>query len=229
MLSNNDLKFLGQMAKLAADAPTTSGLSGFDRSVRAPEDVKSLAAAQVVNDRESGESMDNLKGYGKAVGMGAAGGAIAGIPIAALVHALSAGEGKHSFRDYLKAMLMGGLIGGGAGGLGGAGLRALAQSDPATRDYLQNKIQSAKSINQFTLPTSFARFYPGARNTSNIMGPDYDPLDAKTLAAAEAGEMSVPGFSLEDPMFGGAAPFANDSKGMQNKGLSQLMDAYTGR
>ena len=229
MLSYDDLKFLGQMAKLAAESPTTSDLSGFDRSVRTPEDVKSLAAAQAVNDRESGESMDNLKGYGKAVGMGAAGGAIAGIPIAALVHALSAGEGKHSFRDYLKAMLMGGLIGGGAGGLGGAGLRALAQSDPATRDYLQNKIQSAKSINQFTLPTSFARFYPGARNTSNIMGPDYDPLDAKTLAAAEAGEMSVPGFSLGDPMFKGVAPYANDSKGMQNKGLSQIMDAYTGR
>ena len=31
MLSNNDLKFLGQMAKLAAESPTTSGLSGFDK------------------------------------------------------------------------------------------------------------------------------------------------------------------------------------------------------
>ena len=228
MLSNNDLKFLGQMAKLAAESPTTSGLSGFDRSMRSPEEVKSMAAAQGVNDRESGESMDNLKGYGKAVGMGAAGGAIAGIPIAALVHALSAGEGKHSFRDYLKAMLMGGLIGGGAGGLGAAGLRALAQSDPATRDYLQNKIQSAKSINQVTLPTSQQRFYPGARNTSDIMASGYDPLDAKTLAAAEAGQISIPGFSLEDPMLQ-SAPYANDSKGMQNKGLSQIMDAFTGR
>lgn len=226
MLSNNDLKFLGQMAKLAADAPTTTGLSGFNRSVRSPEEVKAMAAAQGVNDRESGESMDNLKGYGKAVGFGAAGGAIAGIPIAALVHALSAGEGKHSFRDYLKAMLMGGLIGGGAGGLGAAGLRALAQSDPATRDYLQNKIQSAKSINQFTLPTSMQRFFPGARNTSNIMEPNYDPLDAETLALAEAGHVGVSGLSLESL---GLANYANDSKGLQNKALSQINNAFTGR
>ena len=63
------------------------------------------------------------KDYAPSVGYGAAGGAIAGIPIALLANALM-GKDK-SLRGSLRSALMGSLIGGGVGAAGGATAKAL--------------------------------------------------------------------------------------------------------
>ena len=63
------------------------------------------------------------KDYAPSVGYGAAGGAIAGIPIALLANALM-GKDK-SLRGNLRSALMGSLIGGGVGAAGGATAKAL--------------------------------------------------------------------------------------------------------
>lgn len=69
-------------------------------------------------------------GYGGTMGIGAAGGAIAGIPTALIAHALFADKKNRGLRDYLKSSLLGALIGGGVGALGGAGYKALGFAEP---------------------------------------------------------------------------------------------------
>ena len=63
------------------------------------------------------------KDYAPSIGYGAAGGALAGIPIALLANALM-GKDK-SLRGSLRSALMGSLIGGGLGAAGGAGAKAM--------------------------------------------------------------------------------------------------------
>jgi hypothetical protein len=85
-----------------------------------PEDVKGITpfgGLVTSKDPESGS-------YLPSVGYGAGAGALAGIPIALLARALfSQDEEDSDFRSYLMTALKGALIGGGVGGLAGAGLR----------------------------------------------------------------------------------------------------------
>ena len=85
------------------------------------------------------------KDYGPAVGYGAAGGAIAGIPIALLSRALfSNDEEDADLPSYLMTALKGGLIGGGVGGLAGGGARALYQNSEGTRGLINRGIDSVR-------------------------------------------------------------------------------------
>ena len=76
------------------------------------------------------------KDYAAPVGYGAAGGALAGIPIALLANALF-GKDK-GLRGSLRAALMGGLVGGGAGAMGGAGVNYLHNNYYAPGGGIQN-------------------------------------------------------------------------------------------
>ena len=131
MLNYNELKSIA--VKMSND-----GLTDYEKSL--PPEV----LTEMINTRGFGPEtspapaepgfMDKLKGFGKeygaATGIGAGAGAIAGIPIALLAHALMADPKNKGLRDYLKSGLLGALLGGGAGALGGAGLRGYLQSDP---------------------------------------------------------------------------------------------------
>jgi hypothetical protein len=85
-----------------------------------PEDVKgtTLFGGLVTSKDKKPDS------YLPAIGYGAGAGALAGIPIALLARALfSQDEEDSDLRSYLMTALKGALIGGGVGGLAGAGLR----------------------------------------------------------------------------------------------------------
>jgi hypothetical protein len=75
---------------------------------------------EVVPPEEGPGFMDSLKDYMPSLGYGAAGGAIAGIPIALLINALTGDSKKKNLRSYLKSGLLGALLGGGLGAGGGA-------------------------------------------------------------------------------------------------------------
>ena len=94
----------------------------------------------------------NLGRYGKAVGMGAAGGAIAGIPIALIAHALLADKKNKDLKGFLRSALMGGGIGAGVGGLAGGGLRALSRSNPGFGGGASSMLENA--IMQNSVPGS---------------------------------------------------------------------------
>lgn len=74
--------------------------------------------------------MDKMKGYLPSIGMGAGAGAVAGIPVALLAHALTGDSKKKNLRSYLKASLLGALLGGGLGAGGGALYKALGIGEP---------------------------------------------------------------------------------------------------
>lgn len=102
-------------------------------------------STKMANETDPG-MLDKLKPYGKAMGMGAGAGALAGIPISLLAHALMADDDKRGLRDYLKSGLLGSLIGGGAGAVGGAGLQAYDPSKvDMAGDYVQSLLDSFKS------------------------------------------------------------------------------------
>lgn len=90
------------------------------------------------------DALDLGKEYGPAMGYGAAGGAIAGIPVALLAHALMAKNENRGLRNYLKSGLLGALLGGGLGAAGGAGLRGFAQSSPERGKSVGDAINYAK-------------------------------------------------------------------------------------
>lgn len=71
------------------------------------------------------EDESGFMDYLPAMGYGAAGGAVAGIPVALLAHALTGDSKNKNLRSYLKASLLGALIGGGVGAAGGAGYKAI--------------------------------------------------------------------------------------------------------
>lgn len=107
--------------------------------------VKSEAAAQakLVTPSAPGTDISKMfpafgvgKDYAAPVGYGAAGGALAGIPIALLANALF-GKDK-GLRGSLRAALMGGLVGGGAGAMGGAGVNYLHNNYSAPGGGIQN-------------------------------------------------------------------------------------------
>lgn len=118
MLNYNELKYIA--TKMAND-----GLTDYEKSLP-PEEL-----AQIVAMRGFGpETLPAPKPgvfekYGPSVGIGAAGGALAGIPVGLLVNALTGGKKKKDLRSYLKSGLLGALLGGGIGALGGAGYKAL--------------------------------------------------------------------------------------------------------
>lgn len=88
------------------------------------EAVKDFGSKSMDSIKDFGsKSLDAGKDYAPSVGYGAAGGAIAGIPIALLANALM-GKDK-SLRGSLRSALMGSLIGGGVGAAGGATAKAL--------------------------------------------------------------------------------------------------------
>jgi len=198
MLSFNELRYLAHNTK---QAEPSYGSQDMDPAVAADRAARATAA-QAADEAKS----NNRMGYGKAVGMGAGAGALAGIPVALLAHALMADEKKKGLRDYLKSGLLGGLIGGGAGALGGAGLRAAIQADPAIAKLLSGHLESGKSD---TLTPEALQHLLGY----GIPHP---------LAARErAGELSIPGVSMADP--------ASRIPGAQNGVLNQMQDAFTGR
>lgn len=85
-------------------------------------------------------AMEAGKDYAPAVGYGAAGGALAGIPIALLANAVF-GKDK-GLRGSLRAALMGGLVGGGAGALGGGGAKYMYGNSPEFKNFMDEKINS---------------------------------------------------------------------------------------
>ena len=103
------------------------------------------------------------KDYGPAVGYGAAGGALAGIPIALLGRALFSDDKEDAdLPSYLMTALKGGLIGGGLGGLAGAGLRGAYGTDKGFEyinkglDYLpQSAEKFTKGVLGRTPPEKF--------------------------------------------------------------------------
>ena len=82
------------------------------------------------------------KDYAPSIGYGAAGGAIAGIPIALLANALM-GKDK-SLRGSLRSALMGSLIGGGLGAAGGAGAKAMYNN--GYKDQMNSGIDSMSGL-----------------------------------------------------------------------------------
>lgn len=104
-------QFADKMQKQVSEALDTTTDSARMNSLRGPLDVDLPSAAPAGS-------------YGKAIGYGAGAGALAGIPIALLARALfSRDEEDSDLPSYLMTALKGALIGGGVGGLAGAGLR----------------------------------------------------------------------------------------------------------
>ena len=157
MLSYDDLKFLGQMSKRADKTVYTGTLAdGTSDPATAvgSDDGKLLPGGHsaAYDELELAADKGNLGRYGKAVGMGAAGGAIAGIPIALIAHALLADKKNKDLKGFLRSALMGGGIGAGVGGLAGGGLRALSRSNPAFGGGANEMLQSL--IMQNSVPGS---------------------------------------------------------------------------
>jgi hypothetical protein len=105
----------------------TDPAQGYDTDpVHGRSDVgKNINRAQEYGVPTEPGFMDKLKDYMPSVGMGAGAGALAGIPVALLVNALTGDSKKKGLRSYLKASLLGALVGGGVGAGGGALYRAL--------------------------------------------------------------------------------------------------------
>lgn len=109
-----------------------------DEAAKAPAEAAPAAAADGPGFFDN--ALQKGKEYGPAIGYGAAGGAIAGIPIALLINALT-GKDK-SLRGNLRASLMGALIGGGAGALGGGGLKALFSNNESAQGVIRDGLKS---------------------------------------------------------------------------------------
>jgi hypothetical protein len=92
--------------KQAADVAPAAPTSMQDKAMSAGRDA--LAAGQK---------------YAPSIGYGAGAGALAGIPVALLANAIF-GKDK-SLRGHLRSALMGAILGGGAGAIGGGGLKYL--------------------------------------------------------------------------------------------------------
>jgi hypothetical protein len=100
---------------------------GYDTdSVHGRSDIgKNINRAQEFGVPKEPGFMDKLKDYMPSIGIGAGAGAIAGIPVALLINALTGDSKKKDLRSYLKASLLGALIGGGVGAGGGALYRGI--------------------------------------------------------------------------------------------------------
>lgn len=96
---------------------------------RAPVDSRSDSAIMTQQGLRQ-TTPDPLPSWLTPVGYGAGAGALAGIPLGLLYRAIFSDEEDKNLSGYLRSALLGGLIGGGIGGLGGAGARALYQNSP---------------------------------------------------------------------------------------------------
>ena len=96
---------------------------------RAPVDSRSDSAIMTQQGLRQ-TTPDSLPSWLTPVGYGAGAGALAGIPLGLLYRAIFSDDEDKTLSGYLRSALLGGLIGGGVGGLGGAGARALYQNSP---------------------------------------------------------------------------------------------------
>ena len=127
----------------------------------APNMDSGIAAKVKGLDMESPKApgfMDKVKDYLPSVGVGAGAGAIAGIPVALIAHALTADKGNKNLRSYLKSALLGALLGGGLGAAGGAAYKAFGIGEPTMSETplgAHNKMRQeiAKSMFNFGLGT----------------------------------------------------------------------------
>jgi hypothetical protein len=134
MLNYNELKYLAtKVAKTEGTLPEGAQNLPQDTSPSTTDKIKGVGDEMLNRGRE----------YAPSIGYGAGAGAIAGIPIALLAHALTGDSKKKGLRSYLKSALLGALLGGGLGGAGGAGLRAYAKSSPERADLIGGGIDSA--------------------------------------------------------------------------------------
>lgn len=112
--------------------------------------ANSLAPASFIKASNDPGMMDQAletgKRYAPAVGYGAAGGALAGIPLALLANALF-GKDK-SMRGHLRSALMGSILGGGIGALGGGGAKYLYQNNPDAKGMIDTGIDRAVDLGQ---------------------------------------------------------------------------------
>jgi len=99
------------------------------------------------------KALEKGQEYAPAVGYGAAGGALAGVPVALLANALF-GKDK-SMRGHLRSALMGSILGGGVGALGAGGLRYYTEdpsvSIPLTRGLSNISGASARFLDRMGL------------------------------------------------------------------------------
>lgn len=109
-----------QLVKIANDKRPE--LFNALRTYKQAQDAPALSMTDRAKDMGN-SALAAGKDYAPSIGYGAAGGALAGIPIALLANALM-GKDK-SLRGSLRSALMGSLIGGGLGAAGGAGAKAM--------------------------------------------------------------------------------------------------------
>ena len=221
MLSFNELRYLAHNTKQAADKGEAHyGTQDMDPAVAADRAARA-EAAQAADEATS----KNRMGYGKAIGMGAGAGALAGIPIALLAHALMADEKKKGLRDYLKSGLLGGLVGGGAGALGGAGLRAAINADPAMAKLMSGYLEKAKA-DDFMAPQAMQDQY-----LMNAYKPEFglkgmnpfNPYSEADMERAEQGSISLPGITAD---YYGLPPGKQQDE-IRGGGLNFLQNAFT--
>lgn len=132
-----------QLVKIANDKRPE--LFNALRTYKQAGDDKASAPALSMMDRARDMGNSSLaagKDYAPSIGYGAAGGAIAGIPIALLANALM-GKDK-SLRGSLRSALMGSLIGGGLGAAGGAGAKAMYNN--GYKDQMNSGIDSMSEM-----------------------------------------------------------------------------------
>ena len=211
MLSYDDLKFLGQMSKRADKTVYTGTLAdgtSDPATASGADDGKLLPGGYSAahDELELAADEGNLGRYGKAVGMGAAGGAIAGIPIALIAHALLADKKNKDLKGFLRSALMGGGIGAGVGGLAGGGLRALSRSNPGFGGGASSMLENA--IMQDSVPG----FANAAFNESNDamdallgqgQGKRMTPMDRVNSTEGAKGMANDLTRALQQNMFGG--------------------------
>ena len=132
-----------QLVKIANDKRPE--LFNSLRTYKQAADAGAPAPALSMMDRAKDMGNSSLaagKDYAPSIGYGAAGGAIAGIPIALLANALM-GKDK-SLRGSLRSALMGSLIGGGLGAAGGAGAKAMYNN--GYKDQMNSGIDSMSGM-----------------------------------------------------------------------------------
>jgi len=158
------------------------------------KELKALSVKVAENDKNLPDN-SGLGSYGRATGVGAGVGLVAGIPTALLTHALF--SKKRGLRDYLKSGLLGALIGGVGGGIGAAGLKALINKYPELQAKLHGGLEGAKST-EYMAPEWLQNIakrwggYEGSSPWENGI-----PVPEDQLAAARRGEVGIPGITLD--------------------------------
>ena len=182
-------------------------------NILAANDAANVADFNAGNSLPTDHSfMNTLRHSGSALGLGAAGGAAAGLPIGLLAHAIF-GKDK-GLRGYLRSALLGTLIGGGAGALGGGALRYMTDRNPGLRSSLLGQLEGLKSKEHTPAPMALRAM------TGDPF--KYEQLDPATKAKFQAGEIGIPGVSRE---YFGMSDVPSDKKTILNKLLQMGKEA----